>query len=129
MPREERQFIDLLTDKHELLYYYYRSDEDLTQILDIECDGRPLQVIVPLFYDGTRIGEVVHQAMVDNVVFLLCRHDKPFDAFYGTLGLLVVAIPQGEGRYRAVIAHTTFSLERLNLYPVRREDDKSSVGP
>jgi hypothetical protein len=124
MPREDRLLIDQLTDKHELSYYYPgdSDDPDLTQFLEIECNGRKLQVLVPLFYDGTRIGEVVHQAMVDNVVFLLCRHDKPFDAFYGTLGLLVVAIPQGEGCYRAVIAHTTFSLEKLNLFPVRRDE-------
>jgi hypothetical protein len=35
----------------------------------------------------------------------------------GVLGLLVVARSHPDGRHRAVIAHTTFSLEMLGLYP------------
>jgi hypothetical protein len=116
MGDENRTILDCLDDKHEL------SSLDLNypecyQVLQITQDGRDLQVIVPLFYDGTRVGEVLASAMVGEIVFLLCRHDKEYGDGYGTLGLLVVAKPHPDGRHRAVIAHTTFNLETLGLYP------------
>jgi hypothetical protein len=86
-------------------------------VLQVPLDGRDLRVIVPLIYDGTRVGEVLAPSMVGEIVFLLCRHDKDHGYGQGVLGLLVMARPHPDGRHRAVIAHTTFSLEWLGLYP------------
>jgi hypothetical protein len=126
MADEPRVILDQLTDKHELLPFD-PTDPDATQVVAVEHGGRTLEVIVPLLYDGTRIGEVVTAAVTGETVFLLCRHDRPLDDDHGTLGLLVVAVPDREGRYRAVIAHATHALEQgtderqgLGLYPTIR---------
>jgi hypothetical protein len=116
MGDENRTILDRLSDKHELLSLDLNYPE-LHQVLQVTQDGRDLQVIVPLFYDGTRVGEVLASSVVGEIVFLLCRHDKDHGYGYGVLGLLVVAKPHPDGRHRAVIAHTTFSLETLGLYP------------
>jgi hypothetical protein len=116
MGDENRTILDQLSDKHELMSLDLDFPE-CYQVLQINQDGRDLQVIVPLFFDGTRVGEVLASFMVGEIVFLLCRHDKDYGDGYGVLGLLVVAKPHPDGRHRAVIAHTTFSLERLGLYP------------
>jgi hypothetical protein len=124
MAHEDRVPLDRLTHKHELLPYDPTNSE-WTQVLAVEHGGRTLEVIVTLIYD-TRIGEVVAAAVDGEVVFLLCRLDRAFDDYYGMLGFLVVAIPYKDGRYRAVIAHSTYSLEGdgqtagLGLYPPPR---------
>jgi hypothetical protein len=94
-----------------------RDFPECFQVLQVPLEGRDHRVIVPLFFDGTRVGEVLASAVVGEIVFLLCRHDKDHGDGYGTLGLLVVARPHPDGRPRAVIAHTTFRLETLGLYP------------
>jgi hypothetical protein len=71
---------------------------------------------------------VLAPAVVGAIVFLLCRHDRPLDDDYGTLGLLVVARPHPDGRHRAVIAHSTFRLETLGLYPVPAASDSTTEG-
>jgi hypothetical protein len=110
MADEARMILDRLTDKHELLPFD-PADPDSTQVVTVEHDGRTLEVIVPLLFDDTRIGEVVAAAVAGQTAFVLCRHDKPLDDDHGTLGLLVVAVPYREGLYRAVIAHATYALE------------------
>jgi hypothetical protein len=126
MAETDGLILDQLTDKHELLTFD-PTDPDATQVVTVEHGGRTLEVIVPLLYDDTRIGEVVASAVSDEMIFLLCRHDRPLDDDHGTLGLLVVAIPYREGRYRTVIAHATHALEQstderagLGLYPAIR---------
>jgi hypothetical protein len=110
MADEDGVIIDQLTDKHELLPFD-PTDPDATQVVAVEHGGRTLEVIVPLLYDDTRIGEVVAAAVAGETMFVLCRHDRPLDESHGTLGLLVVAVPDRDGRYRAVIAHATYALE------------------
>src|SRR4051812_23626768 len=132
MADEARVILDRLTDKHELLPFD-PTDPDATQVVAVEHGGRTLEVIVPLYYDGTRIGAVVAAAADGAVLFLLCRHDRPLDEYLGTLGLLVVAIPSEDGRYRAVIAHSTYSLDGdgtlagLGLYPPPRAAPEAGV--
>jgi hypothetical protein len=116
MGNENQTILDQLSDKHELLSLDLDFPE-CYQVLQVPHEARTLEVIVPLFFDGTRVGEVLASAMVGEIVFLLCRHDKDHGYGYGVLGLLVVARPHPDGRHRAVIAHTTFSLETLGLYP------------
>jgi hypothetical protein len=116
MGNENQTILDQLSDKHELLSLDLNYPE-CYQVLQVTLDGRDLRVIVPLFYDGIRVGEVLASTMVGEIAFLLCRHDKDYGYGNGVLGLLVVAKPHLDGRHRAVIAHTTFSLERLGLYP------------
>jgi hypothetical protein len=65
---------------------------------------------VPPLHDA-RVGEVVAAAISGETVFLLGRLDRPIDDRLGTPGLLVVAVPHRDGRFRAVIAHATYSLE------------------
>jgi hypothetical protein len=113
---ENETILDQLGDKHELLSLDLNYPE-CYQVIQVPQDGRDLRAIVPLSFDGTRVGEVLGSAMVGEIAFLLCRHDKDHGDGYGVLGLLVVARPHPDGRHRAVIAHTTFSLERLGLYP------------
>jgi hypothetical protein len=131
MAYEDRVPLDRLTHKHES-YPYDPTDPELTQVLAVEHGGRTLEVIVPLF-DDARIGEVVAAAADGAVLFLLCRYDRPFDDFWGTLGFLVVAIPYKDGRYRAVIAHYTHSLDGdgkaagLGLYPPPRADPQADT--
>jgi hypothetical protein len=124
MADEDRLILDSLTGKHELLSID-PTDPETTQVVRIEHAGRDLEVIMPLFYEGIGIGEVVAAAVDRETVFVLCRHDRPLDDHYGILGLLVVAVPYREGRYRAVIAHATHALEEstderegLGLYAV-----------
>ena len=61
MADEARVILDRLADKHELLAFD-PTDPDTTQVVTVEQGGRALEVIVPLFYDLTRIGEVVAAA-------------------------------------------------------------------
>jgi hypothetical protein len=111
MAEEAGLILDQLTDKHELLPFD-PDDPDATQVVAVEHGGWTLEVIVPLLYDDTRIGEVVASAVASEMVFVLCRQDRPLEDDYGTLGLLVVAVPYRDGRYRAVIAHATHALEQ-----------------
>lgn len=82
-----------------------------------------MEVVVPVFYDEPRVGEVVSAAIACRTLFRLGRYDRQHDSQYGTLGRLVVAVPHRDGRYRAAIAHTTYSqegdgrLKGLGLYP------------
>jgi hypothetical protein len=123
--------LDRLTHKHEL-FSYDPTNPELTQVLVVEHGGRTREVIVPLFYDA-RIGEVVAAAGDGAVLFVLCRYDRPFDNSWGTLGFPVVAIPSKDGRYRAVIAHYTHSLDGdgkaagLGLYPPPRADPQAGA--
>jgi hypothetical protein len=59
---------------------------------------------------------------------LVCRHDRPHGHGQGVLGLLVVARPHPDGRHRAVIAHTTYSLRTLGLDPVPAASDPTPEG-
>jgi hypothetical protein len=131
---DARLILDRLTNDHELLPFD-PDDPEATQVLAVEHGGRTLEVLVPLLYDDTRVGEVVTSAVSGETVFLLCRHDRPLDDSLGTLGLLVVAVPHREGRYRAVIAHATYALERgtderegLGLYPPARPGEGRPTG-
>jgi hypothetical protein len=117
MGKENEAILDRLIHKHELVRLNLINPE-LHQVLRITQDGRDLQVIVPLFFDGIRVGEVLASSMVGEIVFLLCRHDKDYGYGQGVLGLLVVAKPHPDGRHRTVIAHTTYSLETLGLEPI-----------
>ena len=110
MAREDETPLDRLTIRHELMPYD-SDDAERTEIVTVEHGGRRLEVIVPLLFDGLRVGEVVAAAVAGETVFLLGRYDRPLDADLGTPGLLVVAVPHRDGRYRAVIAHATYSLE------------------
>jgi hypothetical protein len=92
MADEAHLILDRLTDKHELLPFD-PADPDSTRVVTVEHGGRTLEVIVPLLYDDTRIGEVVAAAVAGNTAFVLCRHDRPLDDFHGTPGLVVVAVP------------------------------------
>ena len=110
MAREDEAPLDMLTDKHEL-WPYNPDDAERTEVVAVEHGGRRLEVIVPLLYDGFRVGEVVTAAVAGETVFLLGRYDRPLSDDLGTPGLLVVAVPHRDGRYRAVIAHATYSLD------------------
>ena len=114
MKWEDRTPIDELTDKHELMTFDPDNPE-FTQVLRAEREGRTFEVVVPIFLDRTRVGEVVNAAVDGETVFILCRYDRPLDDFNEVVGLLVVAVPNGDRRHRAVIAHTTYSFERLKL--------------
>jgi hypothetical protein len=128
---DENVPIDFLIYKH-LFLSCDPTDPKLNQILVVEHGGRTLEVIVPLCYDA-RIGEFVAAAADGAVVFLLCRYDRPFDDFWGTLGFLVVAIPYKDGRYRAAIAHSTYALEGhgklagFGLYPPPRPNPETGA--
>jgi hypothetical protein len=69
MGNKNSTVLDRLSDKHELLSLILDFPE-CYQVLQVTQDGRDLQVIVPLFYDGTRVGEVLASALVGEIVFL-----------------------------------------------------------
>ncbi len=71
MGNENETILDQLSDKHELpsLDLNY---PDSYQVLQVQQDGRDLQVIVLLSYDDTWVGEVLASSMVGEIVFLLC---------------------------------------------------------
>jgi hypothetical protein len=127
MGNENETILDQLSHKHELLSLDLNYPE-CYQVLQVPQDGRDLRVIVPLFYDGIRIGGVVASAEAGDLLFLLCRHDRPHGYGQGVLGLLVVARPHPDGRHRAVIAHTTYSLRTLGLDPVPAASDSTTEG-
>src|SRR4051812_46958560 len=110
MAGEDRVILDRLAHKHKLMPCD-PTDPERTQVEPVEHGGQTREVIVPLLYDGTRIGEVAAAAADGEVVFVLCRHDRPFYDDCDTLELLVVALPYKDGLYRAVIAHATCSME------------------
>jgi hypothetical protein len=58
MGNENQTILDCLSDKPELLSLDLDFPE-CDQVLQVPRDGRDLQVIVPLFYDGIRVGGVV----------------------------------------------------------------------
>ena len=88
---------DQSDDKQELLSLDLNATE-CYQALGLLVEGRSLQMIVPLSFDGTRVGEVADTAVAGETFLLLCRQ----------AGLLVVDVPRADVRHRAVIAHTTF---------------------
>jgi hypothetical protein len=87
-------------------------------------------VIVPLFYDGIRIGGGLASAsaLVGEIVFLLCTHDTPHGHKYGTLGPLVLTRRHPDGRHRAVFAYTACSLRTPGLDPVPAASDRFPKG-
>jgi hypothetical protein len=119
MAREDEVTCDQLSDRHEL-WRYDPTNPESTQVVSVEHGGEALEVIVPLYFDGLRVGEVVAAAVVGRIALLLCRHDRPLDGYDGVPGLLVVALPHPDGRHRSVIAHATFALEKPGLGPMFR---------
>ncbi len=104
--------VDLLTDKHELLGFDLDRD-DWWQWLKVEHGNRTYRVRVPIAYDNG-VERVVRMDDGGDLLYLIGEvgHD---DDDRGRIGCLIVARPEEDGTYRAVVFHSLYPLALTGL--------------
>ncbi|WP_145275014.1 hypothetical protein [Tautonia plasticadhaerens] len=104
--------IDLLTDKHEFLGFDTDRD-DWWQWLEVEHAGRAYRVRVPIAYDNG-VERVVRVDDAGDLLYLIGEVGHDY-CERGRIGCLILARPEEDGTYRAVVFHSLYPLSRTGL--------------